>query len=146
MRDHGFDHVEHDRLRLSDRQPSDGVAVKADLDERACARRAERLLRAALNDAEDRPARLFAERSLRALRPAQGEAHRALGLLGRARQLHAFVELHLDIRSEQALDLHRALGRQFVQRPIDMRLESDALLAELSELRQTHHLEAARSR
>ena len=56
---------------------------------------------------------------------------------------HALVELHADVGIEQRLDLQRALRRQRIGRPVDMRLEGDAGLVELAELRQRHHLEAA---
>jgi hypothetical protein len=37
-----------------------------------------------------------------------------------------------------------ALGRQFVARPVEMRLEHHAVLAHLAQLGQRHDLEAAR--
>ena len=46
--------------------------------------------------------------------------------------------------AEQALDLHRALGRQHVARAVDVRGKAHALLAHLADLRQRHDLEAAR--
>ena len=76
-------------------------------------------------------------------RPAQREPHRALGLLERAGQADAFVELHLDVGAEQPLDLHRAFGRQLMSRAVDMRLENDAALVELAQLGEAHHLEPA---
>ena len=41
---------------------------------------------------------------------------------------HQLVEGHDDVGSEQALDLHRPLGRQQVPRPVEMRHQRDALL------------------
>ena len=143
MRRDRFDRRQHLRLRLADRQAADRVAVEADRGQRARALDPEVGLDAALDDAEDRPPRLGAERRLRALRPAQRQPHRALGLVARARQADAFVELHLDVGAEQALDLHRPLRRQFVARAVDMRLEDDAALVELAQLGEAHHLEAA---
>ena len=84
-----------------------------------------------------------AEGALRTLGPSERKAHRALGLLVRARQPHALVELHLDVRAQKALDLHRTLGREFVPRSVDMRLEGHAALAELAQLGEAHHLKAA---
>ena len=46
-------------------------------------------------------------------------------------------------RPKQALDLDRPLRRQHVLRPVDVRLERAALLRDLADLRQAHHLEAA---
>ena len=84
-----------------------------------------------------------AERDLGPLRPAERQAHRLLHRLGRRRQRHAFVELHADVGVEQRLDLQRPLRRQPVGRSVDVRLERDAVLVELTEFRQRHHLEAA---
>ena len=84
-----------------------------------------------------------AECRARTLAPAQREAHSALDVLERAGQADAFVELHLNVGAEQALDLHRALGRQLVARPVDMRLEYDAALVELAQLGEAHHLKPA---
>src|ERR1700722_19680435 len=105
--------------------------MKAHLDERLGAEQAKIFLRASLNDAEDRVARLLAESVLRALGPTEGEAHRALDLFVSAGQPHALVELHLNVRAEKALHLHRTLGRQLVARSVDMRLEGHPALAEL---------------
>jgi hypothetical protein len=55
----------------------------------------------------------------------------------------AFVELHADIGIEQRLYLQRALRRQRVCRPVDMRLKGDAAFIQLAKLGQRHHLEAA---
>ena len=143
MRDHGLDHVEHRRLRLADRQPADRVAVKVHVHERLGAEDAKIFFRAPLDDAEDRPARLLAEGLFRPLGPSEREAHRALGLVMRNGQSHALVELHLDVRAQKTLHLHRSLGRQFVARSVDMRLEGHAALAELAQPGEAHHLKAA---
>ena len=63
-----------------------------------------------------------------------------------AGQSHAFVELHLDVRTEKALHIHRTFGRQLVARSIDMRLEGHAVLGELAQFCEAHHLKAARIR
>ena len=74
-----LDHRQHHRLRLADREAADGVAVKADIDERAraggaqlAARRRPGRCRTAV------PAGARLERALAALRPAQRQLHRAL--------------------------------------------------------------------
>ena len=55
----------------------------------------------------------------------------------------AFVQHHLDVGAQQALDFHRAFGREKFLRAVDMRLEAHALFGDLAQLRQRHHLEAA---
>src|SRR6202020_2520919 len=85
MRDHDVERVEHRRLRLADRQSADRIAVKVHLDERLGAEQAKVWFRAALDDAEDRPARLFAEGLLRTLGPSKREPHCALDLVIGAR-------------------------------------------------------------
>ena len=138
-----FDHAQHDILRFADRQPADRVALQVERRERRRALDPKRLDRAALHDAEHRLAGLFAERDPAAFGPAQGQAHGLLGHFVRAWQLHAFVELHLDVGAEQALDLDRALRRHHVGRAVDMRLEGHAGLVDLPQGCQRHHLEAA---
>ena len=66
---------------------------------------------------------------LAALGPGERAIDRALDLLARGGQRDAFVELHLDVGAEQALDLDGALGRQQVRGPVDVRLEGDAGIA-----------------
>ena len=56
----------------------------------------------------------------------------------------AFVELHLDVGAEEALDFNGAFRRQHVARAVDMRLERHAVFGEFPQLRQRHHLKAAR--
>jgi hypothetical protein len=55
----------------------------------------------------------------------------------------AFVEGHDDVGAEQPLDFHRAFGRQQMARSIEVAGESDALLGDLAQVRQAHHLIAA---
>ena len=140
---HRLDHVEHDILRLAHRQPADGVAGKVHGGQGLGALHPQPMHRPALHDAEDRPAIAPGEGLLGALGPAQGQAHGPLGLRVRTGQLHAFVELHLDVRAQQALDLHGPLGGQHMARAVDMGLEGDAILIELAQLGQRHHLKPA---
>ena len=74
-----LDDFEHDVLRLADRQPADGVAVEADIDQLARALLAQADVVAALHDAEQGVAlaRPALEGALRALAPAQRQFHRA---------------------------------------------------------------------
>ena len=104
---------------------------------------AQRFVGAALHDAEGGMADAAAKGFPRAFGPAQRQAHGALRLLVRGRQLHAFVELHLDVGAQQVLDFHRPLRRQQMPRAVDMGLEGDAVLIELAQLGERHHLEAA---
>ena len=96
-----------------------------------------------MHDAEIAAPGLRAEGLARALRPAQREPHGALGILVGVRIHQAFVELHLDIGAEKPLDFHRALGRQLIFAPVDMRLEDRTLLGDPAQLGQRHDLEAA---
>ncbi len=97
-RRHRLDHAQHHLLRLADGEAADRIALEADIDEAARRFHAQLGIIAALHDAEQRPARrLRLEGALGALRPAQREPQRAGDLLGRRRQAHAFVELHLDV-------------------------------------------------
>jgi len=107
--------------------------VEVHFDERLGAEQAKVFFRAPLDDAEYRSARLFAEGAFRTLGPSKRQAHRALGFLIGAREPHALVELHLEVRTEKALHLHRTLGRQLMARSIDMRLEGHPALAELAQ-------------
>ena len=131
-------------MRLADRKPADGVAVKADPDQalRACTAQFRHV--AALRDAEQHVALgRGLERALAALGPAQRELHRTLDIAALGRQPHAFVELHGDVGTEQPLQLDRALGRQLEAQAIDVRAEGHRVFADLAQLRQRHHLEAA---
>jgi hypothetical protein len=78
-----------------------------------------------------------------ALGPAQRQLHRALDIGALRRQPHAFIHLHGDVGAEQALHLDRALRRQLDFCAIDMRAEGHGPLADLAQIRQRHHLEAA---
>ena len=69
--------------------------------------------------------------------------HRPFDFLALGRQLDAFVELHLDIRTQEALDLDRALGRNMWREAVEVALELHALFRDLADLRQAHDLEAA---
>ena len=78
-----------------------------------------------------------------ALRPAHRHFHARRNLVTRAVGARAFIECHHDIAAQQALDFHAALGREHVFRAIDMAAEFDALLGQLAQFGQAHHLVAA---
>ncbi len=61
----------------------------------------------------------------------------------RRRERGTFIQNHLDVGAEQALDLHRALGREEFLVPVDMRGEPHAFLGDLAQLGERHDLEAA---
>ena len=142
-----LDHVEHHRLRLADREPADGIAVKADRRERVGAERcAQVAVVAALHDAEQRAGpRLLAEGALAALGPGEREAHGALELGARRGSADALVELHLRCRSRAAHWISiGALGRQ--RYAWSRRCASWKATPSSSSLRscgERHHLEAA---
>ncbi len=134
---------EHGLLRLAHRETTDRVAIKADGLQPSRRSGTQFRIVATLHDAEQRAVRLVAEGILAPLRPAQRQLHRPLHFLALGRQRDALIELHDDVAVEQRLDLDRALRRQLIGRPVDMRAEGDALLGELAQLGQRHHLEAA---
>jgi hypothetical protein len=55
----------------------------------------------------------------------------------------ALVERHRDVRPEQALDLHRELGREAVPRAVVDRTELDAVVLDRRRVAQREHLVAA---
>jgi hypothetical protein len=84
-------------------------------------------------DAEQRMARPVAKGLARPLRPAHRQPHRAAtSVIGRG-QRGAFVKAHHDVRPQQALDLHAALGRQHVARPVDMARNRTPFLGQLAQ-------------
>ncbi len=144
---------QHQVVPLADRETADRITFEIHRDQRFGRAPPQLGIRSALHDAEQRlaaggrPRRaLRQEGGARALRPAQRQLHGALHLAPFRRQLDAFVELHLDVRAEQALDLDRALRRQHVPRAVEVRLKERPLLGDLADLRQAHDLEAARVR
>ena len=90
--------------------------------------------------------RTVAKRISRPLGPPHGQAHR----LGHAHficgQGRTFVETHHNVRPQQFLDFHRPFRRQEVTRPIHMGFERHAILGQLAQIRQGHHLKPARVR
>ncbi len=105
-----LDHGQHHRLRLADGEAADGIAGKS-MAARALALATRRSGWSPPwtmpNSARPRAA---LRRAARALRPAQRQLHRLVDGGALVGQRHAFVELHLDVGAEEALDLHRALG------------------------------------
>jgi hypothetical protein len=83
------------------------------------------------------------ERAPAALAPAQRQLHGAFDVAAFGRQPHAFVELHRDVRAQQPLHLDGSLRRQLMACAIDVGPKGHRAFAQLAQLRQRHHLEAA---
>ena len=133
-------------MALADGEPADRVARQAHGGERLRRAPPQREVRSALHNAEQRLARRAKalEGGERALRPAQRQLHRAFDFRRLSRQLEAFVELHLDVGAELALNLDRPLGREHVARAVEVRLELGSLLGDAADLGEAHDLEPAR--
>src|SRR5690606_29377862 len=137
--------VAHCFVALAYGQPANGIAVEARLGDTLRAFLAQIGIGRSLNDAEQRLTIALAERRLRSLAPARGQAHGPGGGFMLARVADAFVELHGDVRAKQiGLDLDRALGAEEQLRTIYVGPELDAVLAHFSQVRQRKDLEAAR--
>ena len=93
-------------------------------------------IRAALDDAEITAPRLCAESPAGALRPTQRQFHGVHCLLLRVRKLNALIELHMDIRPQQTLDVHGPFRTEFVFPAIDVGLERRSFLADLPDFGQ----------
>src|SRR5689334_10569244 len=65
------------------------------------------------------------------------------GCLARRGISEAFVEHHRDVRAETGLDVGRALRREQMERPIQMRTELGALLVDLAAFSEAEYLIAA---
>ena len=104
---------------------------------------------AALHNAEQRLAGI-GTRSSNACRdrsgPSQRELHRTRHIPVLGWQRDAFIELHLNVRAELALNLDRAFRRQHMPAAIDVALEGDALLGQFAQVGERHHLESRRYR
>ena len=79
---------------------------------------------------------------LAALGPAQGEPQRFLCVLAVAGVGRAFIEQHGDITAQVGLDFHAALRGEHHVRTVDVVAEAYAFLGNLTQARQTPHLEA----
>ena len=78
-----------------------------------------------------------------ALRPADGALHCRLLLLPRRGRRHELVELHDNVGPKQPLDLDGPLRAQHMPRTVEVAGEGYALLSDLGELTEAHHLIAA---
>ena len=150
------DDVVHDVGRLPDAEPADGVGLEPDLDRRLHALGAEIGKRPALHDAELRLARGWSRRrgpgslaQLRATAPAPAAptaptapspACAVSAVAGVA--MHSSSTIAMSEPSWAWMSVAQ-LGRQQVQRAVEMRAELRALLADASHRRQAEHLVAA---
>ena len=139
----GLQHAEGLRLALADRQAAHGVARQVEGGQRLGRFPPQIVEHAALHDAEQRVTRALPERARAAFGPAQRQAHRVRHLVARPAGRRAFVELHRHVGVQQVLDLDRALGGERVLAAVDVALEDHALLVELPQAGQRHHLKAA---
>ena len=131
---------------LADRQPADGVAVEADLDQRArrlSSRRPRRSSPAGCRTAPGPAASPKARLAARGPAQRQRASASARALLG-AGTAYAFVELHDDVGAEQVawISIERS-GVSAWREPSMCDLEGHALLARPCGAWPAHHLEAA---
>ena len=132
-------------LRLADREPADRVAVEADLDERA------RALRRAASDRR-RPARCRTARgpAARARTRACSARPSAATAASRARSrraspaaaMHSSSCMAMSAPSRRWISIERS-GVSSMHRAVEMRAEGHAVLVDLAQLGERHHLEAA---
>src|SRR6476661_6051680 len=130
MRHGRLEHIEHGALPFAHRQTADRVAVETDCSQFVYGAFAQTGIDAALDDAET--GTRSPERSLRALRPAHRKRERRFDLGFRRRERWALIEHHLDIRAQQALDLHGAFRREEVLRAVNVRTEANRLLRDFA--------------
>ena len=135
--------LQHQLLAFAHRQSANGIAFKANIPKPRRTRVAKLFIHAPLHNAEISPARLFAKSLARPRRPTQRKLHGFFRLFIRVRIFNALIKLHLNIRTEQALNIHGALRRQFVASPINMRLERGPLLRDFPDFGKRHDLKAA---
>src|SRR4249919_1049058 len=138
-----FEHRVSFGLGFTDGQATDRVAVEPDRLEALERLRAQRMMHATLDDAEQRRVVAFV-RAPAAFGPAQAELHRCACDVFRRRIRRALVEDHDDVRLQHALDAHAFLGSEEHGRSIGRRGEGDAGLGDLPSMCQREHLEAAR--
>ena len=135
-------HVVHHRTRLADAEAADGIAVEADVLQSLRAHVSQRLVDAALHDAEKSPLTLVC-RGVAALRPAPGQLHgQPRGVVGDGVG-SAFVEGHHDVGAEGQLDVDGALRGEQVPRAVHVGLEGHAILGNARQIAQAEDLEAA---
>ena len=139
--------AEHRFLPFADSQPTDRIAIEADLDQRLGRGFAHALVERALLDAEQRSASCMVFAAIELVARSPGPAHRArhrfaLRLVARGCR-DELVERHRNIRPEQALDFDRPFGREHVRRAVEVTFEANAFLAGRGERGKAHHLIAA---
>jgi hypothetical protein len=126
------------------RDAADRVPGKIELGHRPRVLPAQVLVGAALEDPEEKPRTGVG--ALGAFGPGEGQPAGLLDLAALGRKRRTDVEHHRDVHAEARLQLHCALGRQEVLRPVLGRAELDALLQDPAARGEAHHLESARVR
>src|SRR5712691_3361812 len=134
---------EHFSLGLAYRKPADRITVESDAREPREGFVAQVFDHPALDDAEQ-GVRVAFVRALGALSPAQGEAHRLLGVALARGIRRAFVEHHGDVRVQHPLDAHRLLGGEQQPVPVYRRGKAHAFFRDLAKLAEAEYLIAAR--
>ena len=142
VRDARLHGLVHRLLRLAHGDAADRVAGEVHRREFLRAVAADRVVRAALHDAEHELAGRV-RRLKRHLRPRERRLHALRGTRGVARPREAFVEHHRDVACEEALHLHRLLRAEEHEAAVDVAVEPAPLRRELAHLREREHLEAA---
>src|SRR5450432_952309 len=149
---HDVEHLVHRRLRLANRQSTDGDAAPvAHRSNRARGRAPKLGMRASLHDREKRLRRAGAGLdflqstmlALTALEPSQRAVARVERLRVRRLAGDHVVELHDHVGTEGELQRHYALRREEPARAIDVRLKGDAIFAHGAHPLEREHLEAA---
>lgn len=149
------DNLVHEIWLFTDAQPADRVRLETDLDGGLGALAAQPGEDAALDDPKLRLSRVderdaiahaLAQRQharARAPRPSQRAVDGRTGVVDRAGMRHALVEHHRDVRAELRLDVCDALGRERVQRTVEVRSEVGTLFVDRTTGGQAEHLKAA---
>ena len=141
-----LDGGEHLGFGFADTHTADGVAIEADVNERAGAFFAEVGVGGALDDSKNERASLGGlciPPGAAAFRPGEGEVKALVGIRMAAGMRGAFVEQHDDVRAQVALDFHRGLGADEGRGAVEVVLETDAFGGDFAELREGENLVAA---
>ena len=143
-----LDHLVHHLMWLAHGQTSDGVPLRSDRSDLLGRDPAQVGVHRALHDGEQGlritvTFGMFGQVRHAAVQPAVGHLHRGLGIGIFTRIRRTLVESHDDVGPDLAFDLHDTLRGEQVRRTVDVGLEADAFLADLSRGRERIHLVAS---
>ena len=133
--------AEHIFLGFSHRQASDGIAGEVHLHQFFRAFLPQVFMGAALHDAKESLFLVVLKGYLATFRPVQSELEGFLQILAAGRQGRTFVKAHDDIGANGFLNLHNLLRTKEMQAAVDMAAELHSLRRDLTQSRETHHLE-----